>query len=179
METKERELRQVLADHAKRYPLMEPCDAVKLIFQNEFGCEHLLSQPDAALTRLRAEWASTRYDPGVPLVEDIGNGMARVSLAAMRLTDDALRALGRDFVRSAQTRMGCQETFLSKLDALRTLTDEKVFSFTRRELEVYLELYLGADGGPVSHSAAYRAAYHPAYRVVNRSLSLSAPWGAL
>lgn len=33
----QRELCQVLADHAKRYPLMAPCDVVKLIFQNEFG----------------------------------------------------------------------------------------------------------------------------------------------
>ena len=168
------ELCRVLTDHGKRCPLMEPCDAVKLIYQNEFGCEHLISKPDAALARLRAEWASTPFDPSAPTVEDIGNGMARVALAAVRLTDDALRTLGRDFLRSAQVRTGRRETFLSKLDALRTLTEEKVFSFTPQELEAYLERYVSEGCGPLSHSPAYRAAYRPAYRVVKRSCSLAA-----
>ena len=30
------ELRDILIAHAKRYPLMEPCDAVKLIDRNAF-----------------------------------------------------------------------------------------------------------------------------------------------
>ena len=165
------ELCRVLTDHVKRYPMMEPCDAVKLIFQNEFGGEHLISEPSDTLERLRAEWASTPYDPDVPTVEDIGNGMVRVALAAMRPADGALQALSRDFFRSAQVHTGRRKAFLSKLDALRALAEEKVFSFTRQELEAYLERYVGAGCGPLSHSAAYRAAYRPAYRVVRRSLS--------
>ena len=62
----QRELCQVLADHAKRYPLMAPCDAVKLIFQNEFGGEHLICEPSATLAWLRAERASTPDDPSAP-----------------------------------------------------------------------------------------------------------------
>ena len=175
METEQhQELCRVLTDHGKRYPLMEPCDAVKLIFQNEFGCGHLISGPDAALARLRAEWASTPYDPDVPPVEEIGNGMVRVALAALRLTDDALRGLSRDFFRSARIHTGRRGTFLGKLDTLRTLAEEKVFSFTRQELEAYLERYISAGCPPQSHSPAYRAAYRPAYRVVKRSFSSAA-----
>lgn len=168
------ELCRVLIDHVKRYPLMEPCDAVKLIFQNEFGGEHLITEPSGTLAWLRAEWASTPYDPGVPPVEDIGNGMVRVALAALRLTDDALRTLNRDFLRSAQAHEGRRKTFLDKLDTLCMLAEEKVFSFTRQELEAYLERYVSAGCGPLSHSPAYREAYRPAYRVVKRSFSLMA-----
>lgn len=168
------ELCRVLIDHVKRYPLMEPCDAVKLIFQNEFGGEHLITEPSGTLAWLRAEWTSTPYDPDVPAVEDIGNGMVRVALAALRLTDNALRTLNRDFFRSAQAHVGRRKTFLSKLDALCTLAEEKVFSFTRQELEAYLERYISAGCGPLSHSPAYREAYRPAYRVVKRSFSLMA-----
>ena len=169
-----KELCRVLIDHVKRYPLMEPCDAVKLIFQNEFGGEHLLTEPSATLAWLQAEWASTPYDPDVPPVEDIGNGMVRVALAALRLTEDALRTLNRDFLRSAQIPMGRRKTFLSKLDALCMLAEEKVFSFTRQELEAFLERYISAGCGPLSHSPAYREAYRPAYRVVKHSFSLIA-----
>ena len=168
------ELCRVLIDHVKRYPLMEPCDAVKLIFQNEFGGEHLIAEPSGTLAWLRAEWSSTPYDPGVPLIEDIGNGMVRVALGALRLTDDALRTLNRDFFRSAQAHEGRRKTFLEKLDTLRMLAEEKMFSFTRQELEAYLERYISAGCGPLSHSPAYREAYRPAYRVVKRSFSLMA-----
>lgn len=170
----QRELCQVLADHAKRYPLMAPCDVVKLIFQNEFGGEHLICEPSATLAWLRAERASTPDDPSALPVEEIGNGMVRVALAALEFTDCALRALNRDFFRSAQLHVGRRKTFLEKLDTLRQLTEGRIFSFTRQELERYLEDYVKSGCAPLSHSPAYRAAYRPAYRVVKRSHSLVA-----
>ena len=89
------ELCRILSEHAARYPLMAPCDAVKLIFQNEFGGEHLISEPNATLAWLRAERASTPDDPSVPPVEDIGNGMVRVYLPRLEFTETALRTLNR------------------------------------------------------------------------------------
>lgn len=168
----QQELCHILLDHAKRYPLMEPCDAVKLIFQNEFGGEHLISEPNATLAWLRAERASTPSDPEAAPVEDIGNGMVRISLAALESSDRALRVLNRDFFRSAQLHVGRRKTFLSKLDTLRTLAGEGAFSFTPQELEAYLERYISAGCCPLSHSPAYRAAYHPAYRVVKGAFSV-------
>ena len=170
----QRELCQVLADHAKRYPLMAPCDVVKLIFQNEFGGEHLICEPSATLAWLRAERAATPDDPSALPVEEIGNGMVRVALAALEFTDSALRALNRDFFRSAQLHVGRRKTFLEKLDTLRQLAEGRIFSFTRQELERYLEDYVKSGCVPLSHSPAYRAAYRPAYRVVKRSHSLVA-----
>ena len=167
-----RELCRILTDHAGRYPLMEPCDAVKLIFQNEFGGEHLICEPEATLAWLRAERAATREAPAVDPIEDIGNGMARVALSALELSEDSLRALNRDFVFSAQTHVGRRKTFLSKLDVLRMLTEQGLFSFDSQELEEYLERYISKGCCPASHSPAYRAVYHPAYRVVKRSSSL-------
>ena len=168
------ELCRVLTDHARRYPLMKPCDAVKLIFQNEFGGEHLLCEPNATLAWLRAERAATPTDLNVSPVEDIGNGMVRVALAALEFSDEALRTLNQDFFRSAELHRGRRKTFLSKLDALRKLTEEKVFAFTVQELEAYLERYISEGCCPLSHSPTYRAAYRPAYRVVKRSFSLVA-----
>ena len=168
------ELCRILTDHARRYPLMGPCDAVKLIFQNEFGGEHLISEPSATLAWLQAERAATPDDPETPPIEDIGNGMVRVALAALESTETALRTLNQDFFRSAQIHVGRHKTFLSKLDALRMLAEERVFAFTRQELEEYLERYIRAGCGPLSHSPAYRTAYRPAYRVVKRSTSIIA-----
>lgn len=93
------ELENILRTHARRYPLMQPSDAVKLIYQNEFGGGHLICDEQACLNYLRREYDSVKKDASIPLYEDIGNGIVRVNLAAVQEED--LEQLGKDFIRSA------------------------------------------------------------------------------
>lgn len=165
-------LRAALAAHAGRYPAMEPQDAVKLVYQNEFGGGHLIANPAQSLERLRVEHGAAAHDPTLPLAEDIGNGMARVLLAGLDPEEYPLEALNRDFVRSAAARRGKMGRFLEKLDALRELTRAGIFRFDSQALEDYLGQYIASGCPAVSHSGAYRAAYRPAYRVVVRGLCL-------
>ena len=158
------ELRAILITHAKRYPLMQPTDAVKLIYQNEFGGGHLIRDEQACLNYLRREYADLEKDPTVPLYEDIGNGIVRVNLAAVK--EDDLERLGRDFIHSAAAHTGTTASFLRKLDILRQLAEEGLFSFDTQALNTYLSEYIQSGCPPVSHSAQYRQAYRPAYRVV-------------
>ncbi len=159
------ELTQVLSDHAARYPLMEPTDAVKLIYQNEFGGGHMIRDENACLAYLRQEFAETEWDCAKPLTEDIGNGIVRVNLAA--LPPDRLEELGRAFIRSARYQ-GSMERFKNKLSLLRSVTTAGQFSFDLVTLDTYLAAYEEAGFPAVSHSNAYRNAYKPAYRIVYR-----------
>ena len=160
------ELEQILREHAKRYPLMQPCDAVKLIYQNEFGGGHLIRDEQACLNYLRREYADLEKDPTVPLYEDIGNGIVRVNLAAVR--EEALEQLGQDFIASAAKHKGTLDSFLNKLEVLHKLTTAGVFSFDLDALNAYLSKYKAAGYPAVSHSPEYRQAYNPAYRVILR-----------
>ena len=92
-------LQDILLAHAKRYPQMRPTDAVKLIYQNEFGGGHLIRDEEAVLNYLRQEYESVEKNASMPLYENIGNGIVRVNLAAVRETD--LEKLGQAFIRSA------------------------------------------------------------------------------
>ena len=158
------ELRAILITHAKRYPLMQPRDAVKLIYQNEFGGGHLIRDEQACLNYLRREYAAVEKDPTAPLYEDIGNGIVRVNLAAVKPED--LEQLGQDFIASAAKHKGMLDSFLNKLEVLRKLTAEGVFAFDTNALTSYLFEYK-ADGYPaVSHDEIYRTTYKPAYRIV-------------
>ena len=116
------ELKVILITHANRYPLMQPQDAVKLIYQNEFGGGHLIRDEEACLNYLRREYADLEKDPSAQLYEEIGNGIVRVNLAAVKPED--LEQLGRDFIRSAAEHAGTMDSFLQKLDVLRKLTLE-------------------------------------------------------
>ena len=158
------ELRAILIAHAKRYPLKKTTDAVKQIYQNEFGGGHMIRDEQACLNYLRREYVSVAKDPTVPLYEDIGNGIVRVNLAAVKPED--LEQLGKDFIRSAAEHTGTMDSFLRKLDVLRKLTVEGIFSFDSQELENYLFKYRSQSYPMVSHSEAYREEYRPAYRII-------------
>ena len=161
-----RELEAILREQARRYPRMEPTDAVKLIYQNEFGGGHLIRDEEACLAYLRAEYAAVEKDPAAARSEYIGNGIFRVHLAA--LAENELEDLGRAFIASAAAHTGSVERFLEKLEVLRRLTGEGVFAFSSAELEDHLAAYEQKGFPPVSHSPAYREHYRPAYRVVRR-----------
>ena len=158
------ELEQILREHAKRYPLMQPCDAVKLIYQNEFGGGHLIRDEEACLNYLRREYADLEKNPTALLYEDIGNGIVRVNLAAVKPED--LEQLGQNFIASAAKHKGTLDSFLNKLEVLRKLTAEGVFAFDMNALSSYLTEYKAAGYPAVSHSEQYRASYRPAYRVI-------------
>ena len=143
---------------------MQPRDAVKLIYQNEFGGGHLIRDEEACLNYLRREYATLEKDPTAPQYEDIGNGIIRVNLAALREED--LEQLGKAFIDSAAKHKGTLDSFLNKLEVLQTLTTEGVFAFDLDALNTYLSEYEAAGYPVVSHSPEYRQAYKPAYRII-------------
>ena len=161
------ELKAILIAHAKRYPLMQPTDAVKLIYQNEFGGGHLIRDEEACLNYLRREYADLEKDPTAPLYEDIGNGIVRVNLAAVKA--EKLKQLGKNFIDSAAKHKGTMESFLNKLEVLQKLTGEGVFAFDTNALSSYLTDYKAAGYPAVSHSEQYRQAYKPAYRIIRKA----------
>lgn len=158
------ELKHILCLHAKHYPQMQPTDAVKLIYQNEFGGGHMIRDTESCLRYLRQEYAQTPQDPLAPSFEEIGNGIVRVNLSALQA--DRVETLGIAFIHSAAAWQGCVDTFKKKLEVLRSLCAKGVFTFDLGALDAYLEAYAQAGYPAVSHSDAYRAAYRPAYRIV-------------
>ena len=161
-------MRSILLAHATRYPLMEPTDAVKLIYQNEFGGGHLIRDEKKCLEFLQNEYRSVPQSGDTPPLEDIGNGFFRVNLAALDASGITLDALGAAFIRSSRHR-GSMDSFLKKLTVLRSLTKSGQMPFPPEALEDYLADYEKAGFPPVSHSETYRNAYHPAYRVVSQN----------
>lgn len=161
--------REIAAAHGKRYPHMEPQDAVKLLYQQEFGGGHLIRDPERALAILKEEWdgideADKRK---LPSVEPIGNGYARIYLSAVENEDISLSHIWRMFVASSETKRGSMERFLKKLQEFPSLAEEGAFSFSPAAAEIYTSEYREGGCPIVSHSEAYKKAYHPAYRVID------------
>ncbi len=164
------EMLEILITHARRYPQMQPTDAVKLLYQNEFGGGHLVKDPAWSLVYIRKEYAETPHENNHIFIEPIGNGMARVHFQALDENILPLETLNSIFVESSKAHTGSIENFVEKLEILTGHFEEIPFCFSKEDLLTYLKEYAKQDYPMVSHSAAFHEAYAPAYRVVIENL---------
>ena len=160
----------VLMRHAALYPTMEAQDYVKLAYQSEFGCGHLLSDRDAAYRALLDELDAIRPDAGESLTVPICGGFARLNLAA------AKRVLPPDLIFAMMTRSmgpaGDRASFDRKIARISRAADMGLIPAAGEAIRPCAAA-LG-DGIP-SHSARFRREYRPHYRVMSEETALLAP----
>lgn len=159
------DLHEILLQQFRQYPLMEVCDAVKLIFQSEFGGGHAVKDEYYCMRRIENEGSDLSIDQlSEPYFEEIGGGYCRMNLSSLKVLP--VEVLGKMFIVSANDNIGTVNGFEEKLSLLRDLCEQAKTSFSADALNRYLEEYRKSGYHPVSHSKAYSENYHPAYRVV-------------
>lgn len=166
-------MKDILMEHIRRYPQMQVTDAVKLLYQSEFGGGHMIANPARSLEWIKNDWKLARISPleTEPLVlEEIGGGICRIDLNALS-EGLAPETLNQMFVKTADRTVGTVENFEKKLEILKECCREKLTPFGLEELQVYLDEYKAKGYPPVSHSEEYRKAYGPSYRVVSMSFA--------
>ncbi len=154
---------RIIRTHARLYPEMRPTDAVKLLYQSEFGGGHMIADPEKSLARLKDEYRAVPHTAQLKC-EDIGSGMSRLYLNG--LPECSLASVNALFVIGAGCVTGSMDAFLEKLSVLEEIAAAGVLPFTARELGSYLDGYRAAGCPMVSHSEHYRSLYAPAYRVI-------------
>ena len=159
-------IRSILATHFQQYPKMQPQDAVKLIYQNEFGPGHMIKSPQKALKMLEQEMLPLTDEGKEPLYESIGNGLCRLNLRPCKQRGIPAQDILTLFLDAAEGIQGDKKQFQKKLQALQQLAEQDETPFFAAELDYFLILYREKGCPPLHHSDEYRAAYHPAYRVV-------------
>ena len=165
--------REALLAHARRCPLLTPQDAVKFLYQSEFGPGHFAPSPTAALSRLLKELSGVTQK-NQPLFEEIGDGLCRVHLRAIEAHGVAPEELCRWFTATANAVRGDAARFAKKLQLLEALARGGALPFDAAALAAYFVPYRAAGCPAVHHSEVFRAAYHPAYRVVFTRLAAKA-----
>ena len=162
---------RLIDDHLARYPVMEPADAYKLLYQGVLGPEHLIASPEAFAARLRAEYDAVLADSTEPLWEPVrpDGALGRVNLRPFKAGDGdverlivaCLETAGRTWGTPNELR-AAWATFveLCRTGRWAALPPADVLALSDR---------LAAEGfQPIHHSAAYRQAYRPAYRLAAR-----------
>ena len=129
------ELKQILLSHGARYPKMEPRDAVKLIYQNEFGGGHLIRDEASCLAYLRREYESVAQTSG-DLAEEIGNGLVRIHLTALDAHGYSPEELGAYFnmMKMLADYIANDDTLLERYNSIGQLIKKYVKSNLSRKL---------------------------------------------
>lgn len=153
--------------HLEKYPKMEIVDAVKLLYQSEFGGGHMIRDAKESLARLYKEYMRLDYTSGREICYDlIGNQLCRLHLPGIA-NCLSLETVNRFFVNTANDVHSDMASFKEKLDQFVSLCEQGELPFDGDTVRNYLARY-EAEGCPVTHhSGTYRQAYHPAYRVIS------------
>lgn len=160
-------IQDVLADHFAKYPRMLPQDAAKLLYQAEFGPEHLIRDGEKSLVLIEEEMAALGDPlPGEAMYEPIGNGLCRWNLRPCKARGIPAEEINRLLLETAQGVRGDKRKFRESLKALADMAEGDETPFEAIELDVFLIQYRDKNCPAVHHSEQYRAAYRPAYRVV-------------
>lgn len=155
---------KILLMHARKYPEMQVSDAVKLLYQNEFGSGHMIPDKNACVLRIMDERKNCSAEKRT--AEPIGNGLARLYLQEANRLGISSESIGKMFMLASSGNRGNMGAFTEKLWTLRCLTQNRQTPFSADALDDYLRSYFAAGCPAVSHSEIYRQKYAPAYRLI-------------
>lgn len=162
----------VLKLHAARYPLLQPQDAVKLLYQRAFGCGHLLGEEAGAF--LREELARTPAGQAAPLWEPVGGGFCRLSLARAKAVFSP-ELIERLFRQASRLPVLGESLFRQELEEAAQAARAGAFPFSGEAFAACAAEYQAAGRPIPSHSEPYRQAYAPAYRLADSRLPALTP----
>lgn len=157
---------QIIKTHREKYPKMEAADYGKLIFQSEFGPNHLIAEKQSVVSYIKQEYAAVSENSSPKVPEWIGGELCRFPLSAIT-SDRAAGLLAELFILTAETHRGTTEGLTAKIKQLKELGIDG--------MEEWLKGWEQQGYPSVHHSRAYRGAYQPHYRLLKREYAAYFP----
>lgn len=145
--------------HRARYPLMQPQDGVKLLYQSVFGPMHLGEDVEVLAADIAEEWKTVPETVSPDGAERIGGGLCRFPLQPDAFSTEAARLLAELMQQTARHCRGSPTQ-------LRRLLEQ--FGAEAPDLRRWLAETAWDAASPVRHSAQFRAAYQPHYRLLRQ-----------
>lgn len=168
-------IEKVIVKYREIYENMKLQDIMKLIYQNEFGCGHLVKDEDENFIMLMNEWKQVGINKEEALFEEIGNGYARMNIRAAKEQGISIKLFQDIFLQSAKINIGSLDGFYRKIEEFKKLCGEGGIPFSVGEVEAFIREW--EQGGRLlfSHSKEYKNLYSPAYRVISKEFIKSLP----
>lgn len=161
---KSEKTRNLLLTHCQTYPQLQIRDLFKFLYQSSFGCEHMLSSPETAVSGILREQAAGNIGAETAVTPLDGN-YSRVPLSYLS-QGLCCETLGKLFYLSGQKEPEGQKALEEKLEVLRALARDGATPFSLVQVEEEICSWASEGYPAVHHSDSFRSHYRPAYRVV-------------
>lgn len=149
----------ILIEYYKTYPQMQAQDLFKFLYQSVFGCEHMISSPEAVIDYIKEEGANAEN----PDIEPLDGNYSRVHLGYLNLGLSA-ETLGKLFFLSAKHPKGDIYALEEKLLVAKELVTSGKLPLT--QFDESLNDWKAKGYPALHHSDTFRACYKPSYRVI-------------
>ena len=152
-----------LIRHYQDRPNLQAQDLFKYLFQSAYGCEHLVSNEQAALRYIQSEY-DAMGERAECRIEPLDGNYSRVHLGVLQ---KGLRpeTLARLFCLSAKREDGAEQLKRS-LEVAQELVQSGEIPLDVAKFAQALQEWQAFGCPAIHHSEAFRAAYFPAYRVI-------------
>lgn len=169
------QIEEIIEYHLQKYPQMQIQDVFKLLYQNEFGGEHLIEEENFKeyLVEEISQVKKTECEED-EILETIGNKIYRVYLYAVkdRLSVETLVQLCNI---SAQKQKGNEKSLLKNLRKFESMTRTCSLPFESEQVKQEIEDYQKRNFPSLHHSKEYRKNYHPHYRLISQEIAFYLP----
>lgn len=149
----------IVHEHEKKYPAMQPRDYLKLAYQSEYGPAHTIGDSAYTYLHIKEELLTISGDAAPAGPEDIGDGFVRYPLSLLHGEKD-ITLLASFVIRTAEEHIGNEEGLSRKISVLLTL------DLPGMELE--LKKWKEKGFPPIHHSKAFCDCYNPHYRLIKK-----------
>ena len=156
--------RALLTSHYHAYPALQAEDVFKFLFHSAFGCDHLVSDEQAALRYIQSEYASLPASAPA-YAEPLDGAYSRVHLGVLQ---EGLHpgTLARLFFLSAKPEPNGRADLAQKLALAQDMIERGELPIDPADFAQKLDAWHAQGFPAVHHSEIFRKAYHPAYRVI-------------
>lgn len=156
--------RKFLITHYQRYPRLQIQDLLKFLHQSSFGCEHMVTDLDAVIERIRKE-SEIGSCEGTHLKDELDGEYSRIHLSYLQ-QGLSVETLGTLFLKSAQNEPKGIHALEEKLCIAKELLCEKELPFSVKAFEEATSEWKRNGYPALHHSDKFREVYHPSYRVI-------------
>ncbi len=167
-----KQTRDLLISHYKRYPELKIQDIFKFVFHSAFGCDHLVSSVENAVSYIEKEYEGASKTEK-PLTEELDGDYVRVHLSYLNVGLTA-KTFGKLFCLSAKKEDGLSK-LMEKLEVARALIAGGEIKLDIDEFDEALDEWRKLGFSAVRHSEEFREKYRPSYRVIAKKYACCLP----
>jgi len=163
-------LLKLLELHFAWYPLMEPRDVYKLLYQGVLGSEHIISSPENFKAYLLSELDELSADPAERLLEPViaDQTLLRLNLRPLKARHIELNQLITALLETGKIATGTQVMLQTTWVRFVALCETgQIDQFSINTVHGFSAWLVEMAFPAVHHSDIYGRAYHPAYRLIS------------